>query len=100
MADFKSALDALQCNDAEAAKLAFRKGKHDAINTKVSDGMYGGCQIPDTIKHEEGDTLLHLAMRNQKWGVKRVCVADLSADSCATNAKGMTPPGMQMVLST
>ena len=39
----------------------------------------------------DGDTALHLALRNQRWNAKRALVADVGADAMIVNSEGETP---------
>merc|ERR1712087_184334 len=98
MASYADALDALESNDARGVVRALRSPPK-AINTQVSKGLYGGCAIPSGVEHQEGDTLLHMALRNQKWDVRLACVSELGADATVANAQGATPPGMQIQTS-
>ena len=94
-----AALAALKNNDFEAVKAAFNGRKAADINVKVTSGSYDCCKDLDDLKYEEGDTLLHLALRNQKWQVWRACTAELNADATCMNAAGETPPGLQIMMS-
>ena len=92
----EAALDALSSNDAEALISAHRTHSNADINARVADGKYSKSALPHTLQHEPGDTLLHLAMRNQKWYIRKACISDLAADAFLANAAGVTPPGLQM----
>lgn len=101
MTDYSAALEALEGNDADGLIAAFRGGKPGAVNAQVSNGKYGGSRMPsgNSIRYAEGDTMLHLAMRNRKWNIRKACVADLAADPNIHNSEDMTPPSMQIASS-
>ena len=89
------AMHALIQNDADALVAAF-KGQN--VNTAVnSSGTFGGsASIDQRLAWAEGDTMLHLAMRNQKWLCRQACVQQLNVDPRLKNSSGVTPPQMQL----
>ena len=91
----EAALNALQSNSADALIKAYSDGNAH-IDATVGDGKYGGVAISEAISYEEGDTMLHLAMRNKKWPIRKACVSNLGADAWLVNKFGVTPPGMQI----
>ena len=91
----EAALNALQSNSPEGLIKAFSDGKAH-IDATVNEGKYGGEAISAAISYEEGDTMLHMAMRNKKWPIRQACVSNLGADAYLANKIGVTPPGMQI----
>ena len=93
-----AALEALQDNDADAMKAAFKTADP---NTMVRNGVFAGKKLSDfgQISYEEGDTMLHMALRNKKWPIREVMVCTLEADATVRNDAGMTPPGLQLQAS-
>ena len=100
MGDFgEAAIEALTSNDVEKLKREFA-GKAD-INAIVKRDasnafVYGGCSDFGQLQVVAGDTLLHLAMRNQKWTIRQACTVDLAADATIRNSEGQSPPGMHI----
>ena len=94
-----AALSALSANDPKAMAKAFEAGNMKYLNSKVNDGVYCGAQVKEyepALQHQEGDTMLHLALRNKKWPIKTVCVVELGMDAFLPNAAFITPPMMQL----
>ena len=94
--DLTSAVEALEKNDPAALIRAYRGAPPGAVNAKVVAGYLGNAVIYNPLQCEEGDTMLHMAMRNKRWHCRRVLVRELAADSMIVNANSMTPPGMQV----
>ena len=67
------ALAALEQNDAHELIKIFRKSGAGAINATVQGDMYAGSGAFGRLKREEGDTMLHMALRNQKWLIRTAC---------------------------
>ena len=93
----KAALEALAFNDVEKLLAAFGKGAN--VNAQVIDGAYGGTDDFIGMQHAEGDTLLHMALKNKKWAIKTALVVQLEADGTVCNAEGVSPPGMELATS-
>ena len=90
--DLRAAVEAIETNSADATIAAYKAGGH---SVKVSNGKLGGASVAP-LAWVEGDTALHLALRNKKWNVRRALVADVGADSMIVNSQGETAPGMHL----
>ena len=89
-------LDALEGNDYEECKAAFGRALSN-INCRVDANLkYQGEHVSG--KAVRGDTILHLAMREQKWNARRACV-ELGIDASIRNSDGWSAPGMQLFSS-
>ena len=99
MAFGDDALAALRENNVQKLVDTFKKASKDAINARVQDGNYVGCTDLKDIKHEAGDTILHMALRNKKWPIRQACVETLAADSLVCNEQGRSPCGLQLETS-
>ena len=92
MADLSDAVEALYADDAAAIIAAYKGG---GSSVKVQDGKLGAAPV-GRLAWVEGDTALHLALRNQRWNAKRALVADVGADAMIVNSEGETPCFMQL----
>jgi hypothetical protein len=89
--DFAAALAALEANNGEAFAEVCKGAKPASINAKVTfENKLGSVELSKALISENGDTMLHLALRNRKWNVRKVLVADLGADCMIENASGRT----------
>jgi len=92
---YAAALEAMKANDGpEMEKVMDAK----LAAVQVKDSMFGGVAIPEGLKFKDGDTLLHLAMRNQKWPIRQVLVVG-GANATTLNKSGESPAGMQVSVS-
>ena len=85
-----AAMDALEANDAAALVSAYRGAAASAVNEKVVGGKLAGAPICPPLQCEDGDTMLHLAMRNKRWHIRRALVADARTDPMIKNSQGRT----------
>ena len=91
-ADLADAVEALYADDASAIIAAYKGG---GSSVKVQDGKLGAAPV-GRLAWVEGDTALHLALRNQRWNAKRALIADVGADAMIVNSEGETPCFMQL----
>ena len=97
MADFEKAATSLILDDGVLFTSAFEKAadKAASLNKRARSRAIGGADVPASCDVAEGDTYLHVAMRNQKWRVRAACVR-LGCDPRIANAAGETAPRMQL----
>ena len=93
------ALAALEQNDAHELIKIFRKSGAGAINATVQGDTYAGSGAFGRLKREEGDTMLHMALRNQKWLIRTACVTELAADCTIINKAGDSAPALAIQAS-
>lgn len=84
------AVHALETNDAAALMTAYRGAAASAVNEKACGGKMSGTPICRPLDCEDGDTMLHLAMRNKRWNIRRALVADPRTDPMIANSRGRT----------
>jgi len=103
MPDIVRAVTALRDNVKGSLLLAFRdsdfipgEGRRQVWDEQVDCyGKLGGATVGPALDFREGDTMLHLAMRNKKWLAKTAC-HELGVDASIPNALGETPPMMAL----
>ena len=93
----EKALAALANNDVDTLLNIFRSGAD--VDAVVKSGAYLGCSSFGHLLHKDGDTMLHLAMRNEKWPIRQACVVELVADATLRNCEGESAPDMQLIQS-
>lgn len=91
-----AALESLSSNDPKALQRAVADFKSADVNLQIRNGTFGACAVPSDLKFQEGDTILHMAMRNQKWLIRTACVVELAADAHLKNSSGISAPGLQL----
>ena len=88
--DYVAAVAALEHNDADGLLSACKGCSPGMLNTKVINGKLGNAPVYKPLDWVDGDTMLHLAMRNKRWHCRRVLVSDLGADAMTGNSNGHT----------
>jgi len=104
MLDYTRVVDALRRDDKEGLLASFKDAKFvpgsgpQAWDLQVEEGKFGDVSLGPTLDYHEGDTLLHLAMRNKKWMCKISC-HELGVDASIVNINGKSPPLMHLFAS-
>lgn len=86
-----AALEALAANDADMLKQAYQM-RGSNVDAVVRGGSYGGSTKFNGMSFQEGDTMMHLALRNKKWKINETCIATLECDVCHTASRTLQQP--------